>query len=106
MKKKYYKLPVTVEAEQAVEDGVIKTLEGQMSYKAGDYIITGVKGEQYPCRKDIFEETYREVEKLEPSPIDPELLKELPPDDDEDEWLEEDPFGEITLTDKDLEKIK
>ena len=30
----------------------------------GDYIIKGVKGEFYPCRKDIFEETYEKIDKL------------------------------------------
>jgi hypothetical protein len=28
----------------------------------GDYIITGVKGERYPCKPDIFEATYEAVE--------------------------------------------
>lgn len=36
----------------------IKTLEGIMVAKAGDYIIKGIKGEIYPCKPDIFEETY------------------------------------------------
>jgi hypothetical protein len=27
----------------------------------GDYIITGVKGEHYPCKPDIFEQTYEKV---------------------------------------------
>ena len=39
----------------------IKTLEGTMVAKAGDYIIKGVKGEIYPCKADIFEETYEPV---------------------------------------------
>lgn len=26
-----------------------------------DYIIKGIKGEFYPCKPDIFEETYDEV---------------------------------------------
>lgn len=39
----------------------IKTLEGTMVAKAGDYIIKGVEGEIYPCRADIFEETYEPV---------------------------------------------
>lgn len=39
----------------------VRTLEGDMEAKIGDYIIKGVKGEIYPCRKDIFEETYEEV---------------------------------------------
>lgn len=32
----------------------IKTLEGTIIAKAGDYIIKGVKGEIYPCKADIF----------------------------------------------------
>lgn len=36
----------------------IKTLEGDMSVSVGDYIIKGVKGEFYPCKPDIFEQTY------------------------------------------------
>ena len=36
----------------------IHTLEGDMRAIDGDYIIKGVKGEFYPCRKDIFEQTY------------------------------------------------
>lgn len=39
----------------------IETLEGDMEGSVGDYIIKGVKGEIYPCRKDIFEETYEVV---------------------------------------------
>lgn len=40
----------------------IPTLEGHMYAAKGDYIIRGVKGEFYPCRPDIFESTYGEVE--------------------------------------------
>ncbi len=29
-----------------------------MEGKVGDYLITGIKGEKYPCRADIFKETY------------------------------------------------
>lgn len=43
----------------------IPTLEGDMIAKGGDYIIKGVKGEFYPCRADIFWETYDRVELLE-----------------------------------------
>lgn len=39
----------------------IKTLEGDHLAKAGDYIIKGVQGEFYPCKPDIFLETYEEV---------------------------------------------
>lgn len=38
--------------------GVIKTLEGNMFAMPGDWIITGIKGEKYPCKPDIFTETY------------------------------------------------
>lgn len=37
---------------------VIPTLEGDMVAQKGDYIIKGVQGEFYPCKPDIFEETY------------------------------------------------
>jgi hypothetical protein len=40
----------------------IKTLEGVMRGEVGDYIIQGVKGEIYPCKPDIFEVTYEEIE--------------------------------------------
>jgi hypothetical protein len=36
----------------------IKTLEGVMDADLGDWIIRGVKGEFYPCKPDIFEQTY------------------------------------------------
>jgi len=41
---------------------IIETLEGKMFAKPGDYIIKGVKGEFYPCKPDIFEQTYEKVE--------------------------------------------
>ena len=45
------------------ERGAIRlfTLEGQIWARAGDYVIKGIKGEYYPCRKDIFELTYESV---------------------------------------------
>jgi len=36
----------------------IKTLEGVMIARGGDYIVKGVNGEIYPCKSDIFEKTY------------------------------------------------
>lgn len=41
--------------------GCISTLEGDMWFWEGDYVIRGIKGELYPCRRNIFEETYDEV---------------------------------------------
>lgn len=40
------------------QDLYIQTLEGEMRARPGDWIIKGVKGEFYPCREDIFEQTY------------------------------------------------
>ena len=39
----------------------IKTLEGEMEAKPGDWIIKGVQGEFYPCKPSIFDATYEEV---------------------------------------------
>ena len=39
----------------------VKTLEGWYQVHLGDWIITGIKGEKYPCRSDIFEATYEPV---------------------------------------------
>lgn len=40
---------------------IISTLEGHMIANDGDWIITGVNGELYPCKPDIFEKTYEKV---------------------------------------------
>lgn len=40
---------------------IIKTLEGDMIVRDGDWIIKGIKGELYPCKPDIFAETYEPV---------------------------------------------
>ncbi len=37
---------------------IIPTLEGPLNASRGDYIIKGIKGEFYPCKPDIFEESY------------------------------------------------
>ena len=43
----------------------IETLEGNHKCNIGDYIIKGVKGEFYPCKPDIFMQTYERVEEQE-----------------------------------------
>ena len=43
-------------------DMKIKTLEGNMNVSIGDYIIKGIQGEFYPCKPDIFEQTYDAIE--------------------------------------------
>lgn len=83
MIKKYRKKPVVIEAIQwngsnefeiwnyfedisirLKEEGtlLIRTLEGDHIASVVDYIIKGIKGEIYPCKPDIFEKTYEEVE--------------------------------------------
>ena len=75
---KYRKKPVVIEATQWFKDGDhpavvsgklsgmpvfwVDTLEGAHYVTPGDFIITGVKGEHYPCKPDIFEMTYEVAE--------------------------------------------
>jgi len=47
--------PVTHENDACY---LITTLEGNMRMTPGDVLITGVKGEIYPCKADIFAATY------------------------------------------------
>jgi hypothetical protein len=47
---------------QYKEHGWIATLEGGHIVCPGDWIITGVHGEYYPCKPDIFEETYQIID--------------------------------------------
>ncbi|OEU66289.1 MAG: hypothetical protein BA863_10350 [Desulfovibrio sp. S3730MH75] len=46
------------------EHGWIDTLEGGRIVCPGDWIITGVVGDRYPCKKDAFQATYSSVEEL------------------------------------------
>lgn len=58
---KFRKKPVIIEAYQTDKELDIPTLEGIMHADIGDWIITGIKGEQYPCKPDVFEQTYELV---------------------------------------------
>lgn len=77
IKMKYKKKPVIVEAFKYGFDSIpdwfsksnmvkevnenfciIHTLEGDHKGNRGDYIIQGVKGELYPCKPDIFHQSY------------------------------------------------
>lgn len=68
-------LKVILRGDRKTDHVEIRTLEGIMIARKGDWIIKGVKGEMYPCKPDIFEETYEDaeitrtpdVEKLQPS---------------------------------------
>jgi hypothetical protein len=45
--------------ESAADDfGYIDTPEGRLRVEAGDWIITGIAGENYPCKPEIFEQLY------------------------------------------------
>ena len=57
----YRKRPVVIDATRLTEDTVIKTLEGDMVGRPGDWLITGVTGEKYPCGPDTFAKTYEPV---------------------------------------------
>lgn len=76
--RKYRKKPVVIEAirfttvealkkafpdisiyeKTKVEKIYVQTLEGKMEISEGDYIIKGIKGEYYPCKPDVFKESY------------------------------------------------
>lgn len=49
-----YDCPVYASEDQIV----IETLEGEMTASIGDWIIKGVRDEFYPCKPDVFEQTY------------------------------------------------
>lgn len=48
-----------VQADQSSGRVWVKTEEGTMGASLGDYIIKGVKGEFYPCKPAVFEQTYQ-----------------------------------------------
>lgn len=54
----------------AAHHGYITTLEGDMRVTAGDWVITGVKGEKYPIKDSIFRETYDPLEERSSADLD------------------------------------
>lgn len=42
----------------ALAYATVQTEEGPLKAQPGDWIITGVQGERYPCKPDVFAETY------------------------------------------------
>ena len=52
----------TIECKDGVVSIFIDTLEGVMKCSLDDYIVQGVDGELYPCRRDIFLKTYEKFE--------------------------------------------
>lgn len=55
----------SIHAEGPNDEMFIHTLEGNHHASIGDYVIRGVKGEIYPCKPDIFAQTYEPVERRE-----------------------------------------
>ena len=55
-------VPVRVKSVMSNIEFDIVTLEGNMRMTPLDYLIIGVRGEIYPCKIDIFNETYDKVE--------------------------------------------
>lgn len=64
IKAKFRKKPIVVEAYQTDKELIVQTLEGPLRAAPGDWIITGVNGEQYPCKPDVFEKTYELVDEI------------------------------------------
>ena len=63
---KFRKIPIVVDAYQnkGSHTIVIKTLEGTMQAMPGDWIITGIDVETYPCKDSIFKRTYEPSEPI------------------------------------------
>lgn len=59
---KFRKKPVVIEAIAAADDFEIETIEGTMLVNRGDIVITGIAGEVYPCRLDIFLKTHEALD--------------------------------------------
>ena len=57
-----YMKSVEVSVKFAVTDGSMMTLEGEVPYRAGDALMTGVQGESWPIERAKFDEWYRAVD--------------------------------------------
>lgn len=59
---KYVRKPVEVEAVRITRPMTVETLEGVMRGEPGDWLVTGLKGEQWFIKDDLFRLTYDPVE--------------------------------------------
>jgi hypothetical protein len=50
--------PAVVARWDEDEVGFVDTPEGRLRVDPGDWIITGIAGENYPCKPDIFQQLY------------------------------------------------
>jgi len=55
---KFRRKPAIVDAIRIKQEMLIETPNGIVKAKAGEWLITGIKGEQYPCDDSIFREIY------------------------------------------------
>lgn len=62
----FVKKPIPVTAIQQHADFEVRTLEGVMYGKAGDWLVTGFRGEQWPVKDEIFRATYEPFERRSP----------------------------------------
>jgi len=68
---RYRKLPVEITAQRMKHPFDVRTLEGVLTGGPGDWLLTGVKGEHYPCRDDIFRATYEPADGSNPTIVLP-----------------------------------
>ena len=59
---KFRKKPIVIEAVKITSPVIVKTLEGDMKGKVGDWLITGVGNEQYICKDSTFLATYDPID--------------------------------------------
>ena len=50
--------PAVIPSPEDGAAGYVDTPEGRLKVQAGDWIITGIAGENYPCKADVFEQLY------------------------------------------------
>jgi hypothetical protein len=55
------KRPDSLRVVFAAADGVCETLEGPVQYRAGDAVLTGIQGERWPVKRDLFLASYEPV---------------------------------------------
>jgi len=60
--KRAIKKPIPIRCIQISEPFRVETNEGVLNGKPGDYLMVGVRGEMYPCSREIFEETYELIQ--------------------------------------------
>jgi hypothetical protein len=54
----FRKKPVVIDAVQITAEQFVDTLEGRMRGNPGDWLVTGVEGEQYFVAQSIFPKTF------------------------------------------------